>query len=298
MRSIGLPSESHGERMGVDAIDDDGVEGGLVGGHSEHSDHAGVAMVERRHGIEQMGHQRGSSTHSIDGLVDVSGGVAHRDGNALLDEVFGGVESAFQLRSHRHHFDVRRVAVALSHRGRSLHRGSHVFGGMGARSLRRDERAFAVSTQNGAALLHRALSVGEQLQVAVVGVKGGGDDGGADGSAARRKKVAAHMGDLLLGDSGIAEVVTEGSVDLNINKTGAHDAVASINNFISIYFSRVHTTVEVALGIQNSPVTNPKVSKFNLNIIEKMKQSTFPFLKMRPFVIRMMRSFLSVWLKE
>ena len=106
------------------------------------------------------------------------------------------------------------------------------------------------------------------------------------------------MVDLLFRDRGVAEIIAEGPVDLNVNKTGAHNAVAGVDDFISIHFSRVHSTVKIALGIQNLSISHPEIAKLDLRIKEQMKHPTFPFLKIRPFVIRMMRSFLDVWLKE
>ena len=61
----------------MDSVHNDGVVGRELGGHSEHTNDAGIAVVEGRHGVEQVGHQRGAGRDAVDGLVQVGGGVAH-----------------------------------------------------------------------------------------------------------------------------------------------------------------------------------------------------------------------------
>lgn len=104
----------------------------------------------------------------------------------------------------------------------------------------RNERSFAVSAQDGAAVLHRRLCELAHLQVAVVGAKGGSDYGRANRRAARlgvRKprnrygeQVATDLLHVLLGQIRIGEVHAERSVDLDIDEAGTDDAVLGIDD--------------------------------------------------------------------
>ena len=234
VRPVGLPRETNSERVRVDAIDDDGVVGRVFGGHSQHADHARVAVMEGSHRVEQVRHQRRSCGHSIDRLVDVGGSVTHRHGDVLVAQVADGVQSALQLRCQRHHLHVGDVAVALHHGLHALRGLADVLGRMCSGTLRRDEGTFAMSTEDGTAVLHRTLAVGKQLQVSMVGLEGGRDDRRTDGSASGGQQVSANVVDLFWCDLGVAKVVPKRSIDLDINEPWAHDAVFRIDHFISI----------------------------------------------------------------
>ena len=210
---------------------------------SQDADHAGVAVVERRHRVEQVRDQRCAGAHRVDRRVDVRRRVAHRHHHAVVVQVLDRLQRALQFRRDRHQLHVLQAAVARQDRLLALRRRLDVLLRVRARAVLRDERALRVHAQDGRTVQHRALLRLEDGQQLLVGGGVGGDDRRADRRAARLRltpshrhyghQVARHVVHLLDGHVRVGEVDSVASVDLDVDVPGNDDQSLRIDDLRS-----------------------------------------------------------------
>lgn len=219
VRPIGYPE---GSRMRVDAVGNDAEVHGPAAGHSirgEETHQAGIAVVERQHGVEEVRDQGGALLDGTFSVAQRGHGVAQGDGDAALHQLADHLRVADLLRRQGDDLDAFQRAVSALQGAQSLEEkvlmGAGVEGcpgathlvyglyavlGMGSLLLGIDERALGMDAQDAGALGHRR---GNAWQDGVVAVAGRGHQCGAEGGDAALHQSARHLGHALLDGVGV-----------------------------------------------------------------------------------------------
>ena len=107
---VGAQRHAQHARVQVHAVGDDGVVGPVRLGQAHQAGQAGLAVVEGRHGVEDVGQGSGAGVQGREARVVGGGGVAERDGDAgvLALQVADQPEGAGQFGREGHQFEGRR----------------------------------------------------------------------------------------------------------------------------------------------------------------------------------------------
>lgn len=219
VRTIGYPE---GRRMRVDAVGNDAKVHGPAAGHSirgEETHQAGVPVVERQHGVEEVRDQSGALLDGTFSVAQRGHRVAQGDGDAALHQLANHLRIADLLRRQGDYLDAFQRTVSALQRAQSLGEqmlletgvegrlrlahlvyGPYAVLGMGPLLLGIDKRTLRMDAQDAGAIGHRR---GNAWQDRVVAVAGRGHQCGAEGGDAALHQAARHLGHALLDGVGV-----------------------------------------------------------------------------------------------
>ncbi len=231
LNSLRAQEEAHHIWMHVDAVGNDLGGKARVGEHG--AENAGLAMVERAHGVKGVRSMAGASGNAGFGFLARGVGMAEADADTFRARIGDHGWSVLGLGSNGHHLDV--AARGLPELLEELDGGLlDVFRRMHAFFRVADERTFEMKAERDgaiAAIPRRMFAfdgVGEFLQRIDGAIDGGGDGG------------RAIAGDAVLGEGtldsgervgrGLHDVVAAVAVDVNVDEAGRENGVAEIGD--------------------------------------------------------------------
>lgn len=200
-----------GDQFGCDArIGENGAE------------HAGIAVRERTHGVEDVRDVAGAAIDGGAGLFVGGVGVAHGDENAALARRIDQFGRAGKLRSQREETELALGGFVETFE-QADRGGGDVSGGMNATARMTDERTFEMNAQNpratGGAIGGTANVFGNACETAASVVGGSGDSSGENrGGAAARNRMSDGSECFR---RGFHHVMSGGAVNVQIEERGS-----------------------------------------------------------------------------